>query len=82
MTARYRLLRAHRINRIMHPAGYEAELPTQLGDWLVGQGAAEPVAVPTPSIQSYRPARATPTAASAVPALLRPRQRACCGWGR
>jgi hypothetical protein len=74
----YRLLREHRINKILHPVGSEVSLPEQLGDWLVEQavveradnvaGAAKVVSVPRTNVKPAEKAR-----------LNLPRFK-CCGW--
>lgn len=78
MRERYRLCKPHSINRILHPVGYEIELPTQLGDWLCEQGVAERVERVIPSIALFN--RAMP-ALLVRPVVTKPvMRRSCCGW--
>jgi hypothetical protein len=75
----YRLVQAHRINKVLQPVGAEVELPEQTGDWLVSQAIAvrvEQAVVPrAPSVPALL-ARA-PRAQFVAPAS--PRFK-CCGW--
>lgn len=73
----YRLLREHRINKVLRPVGYEIEIADQLGAWWVEQRIAERVdAANVPAIP--RPvAHAVPVPRAIAPVAKRFR---CCGW--
>jgi hypothetical protein len=79
MLREYRLLQAHRINKVLEPVGAEVSLPEQTGDWLVSQSIAARVdsaVVPrAPSV----PALLAPAPRTQFVAPASPRFK-CCGW--
>jgi hypothetical protein len=74
----YRLLQAHRIDKVLRAVGEEVALPQQLGDWLVAQQIMEPVegnnTQPPPQIAA--PAPRGPKFVKQSPRF------SCCGWGK
>lgn len=76
MIRRYRLVKPHKIDRVLQPAGYEFEIGEQTGDWMVEQDYAEAV------VSRDVPAVSHPRAIARrqQPALLHPPpKRWCCG---
>lgn len=85
----YRLLKEHRINRVLQGVGTELELPEQLGGWFVEQNIAEEVKPPAaPIAEAAAPVAAVEfpvpladTSTAAPLAAPTPRFR-CCGWNQ
>jgi len=76
------LLKSHKHNGLLRPAGSTLTLTNRLGEWLVSQGIAKRRGLYVPGSLATAAPAASPPALLAKPAAKRTRTlRRCCGWG-